>query len=76
MLLILKVRRTQWLQQWLQMCPPRPHLHAEPFLKQQSTLCHASDAAILTSQHVSKMLLCRPRLLMSEEPFVQRWKTL
>ena len=59
------------------MCPPRPHLHAEPFHKQRLILCHASGAAIsLTSQHVSKMLLCRSRLLMSEEPLVQRWKTL
>ena len=36
--------------------------------KQHSMLCHASDAAISLISPVSKLLLCRPRLLMSEEP--------
>ncbi len=36
-----------------------------PNHKQQVMLYHASDiASSLTSQHVSKMLLCRARLLM------------
>ena len=66
----------QWLQQGLQMCSPRPHLHAEPF--HSSSLCSATPVMLPSawSPHVSKMLLCRPRLLMSEEPFVQRCRTL
>ena len=45
--------------------------------KQQVMLCHVGDAPTsLTSQHASKMLICRPRLLMSGEPCMQHWKTL
>ena len=46
------------------------------FRRQQSMLCRARDDAIsLTSRHVSRLLLCRPRLLMPGEPCMQRRKT-
>ena len=43
-----------------------------------SSLCSATPVMPPSAgpPYVSKMLLCEPRLLMSEEPFVQQWKTL